>query len=497
MTLPRNSFFNLPIKVLQFGEGRFIRSFLNYFIEVANHKGLFNGRSVVIQPRKADKAVKINAQDGLFTICSRGIQQGVQKQEFMINSSIEKAVAAKTDWDSTLKLAEIPSIQIIASNTTEAGLVYDSNDSLQKNPPNSFPGKLTALLYHRYQYFDGDKNRGIMILPLELIENNGDVLKEIVLKLSRKWELGDTFISWLNGANKFYKCIVDRIVTGYPKPDELIKFQQQLGYQDNLFTIAELYHSWIIEADEKLQTTIPFDEAGLNVKFVSDIKHYFLRKVRILNGAHTSMVPIAYLSGKNIVKESIEDPLINVYIRNLIENEVIPFIGLPYTELLRYRDTIIERFRNPFLEHKLLTISLYQSSKIRLRILPSILAYYQKYNRPPPLLSFAFAAYIVFMHIQDKSDSKWFGLRNTEKYQYQDDPAYLDFFYHVWNKIEITNSDGISKLVKTICQNTTLWERDLTKLPQFVKIVTEHVTNIIKNGLYASLKQLLTQNKLI
>ncbi|MHA1651393.1 MAG: tagaturonate reductase, partial [Candidatus Helarchaeota archaeon] len=433
--LPKTHFFELPIKVLQFGEGRFIRAFLNYFIEIANHKQLFNGRTVVIQPRKADKASIINEQDGLFTLCACGLQDGVEKQEFIIISSIHKAIAAKTQWKETLELAEIPSLEIIASNTTEAGLIYDPDDSIEKNPPDSFPGKLTALLYHRYKHFDGDLNRGLVILPLELVENNGDVLKELVLKLVKKWNLEENFMKWLNRANAFYKSIVDRIVTGYPNKKELEKYQQQLGYEDKLFNVAELYHSWIIEADEKLQSIIPFDKAGLNVQFVDNIATYFLRKVRILNGAHTSMVPIAYLAGKNFVKESIEDPLINIYIQNILENEVIPFINLPKNELIQYKDTILERFRNPFIQHRLLSISLYSTSKMRLRVVPSILSYYKKFNEPPPLLSFAFAAFLVFMHIREKEALNWFGYRDSEKYQYHDDSNSLEFFYNAWNSI--------------------------------------------------------------
>jgi tagaturonate reductase len=497
ITLPKNSFFDLPVKVLQFGEGRFIRAFLDYFIEVANHQGLFNGRAIVIQPRRADKVARINAQDGLFTLCSQGLRNNAKIQEFMINSSIKEAIAAKTEWNETLKLVEIPSIQIIASNTTEAGLVYDPDDQLQNDPPESFPGKLTAMLYHRYEFFDGDKNRGLMMLPLELVENNGVILKQIVLKLAKRWNLEDAFIEWLTGANNFYKCIVDRIVTGYPKAQELSQFQEKLGYEDNFFNIAELYHSWIIEADEKLQTTIPFDEAGLNVQFVSSIKNYFLRKVRILNGAHTSMVPIAYLSGKDSVKESIDDSLINIYIRNLLANEVIPFIDLPKDDLLSYRDTIIERFRNPFLEHKLLTISLYQSSKMRLRVLPSILAYYQAHKSPPPLLLFAFAAFIVFMHVRERTETGWFGLRQSEPYQYQDNPTLLEIFFKAWDMVGTANSEEILHLINAICENLTLWESDLTEFPNFTTIVTNHVNNILKNGMYASLKQLLIETGLV
>ncbi|MHA1267392.1 MAG: tagaturonate reductase [Candidatus Helarchaeota archaeon] len=494
--LPHDHFFDLPVKILQFGEGRFIRAFLNYFMEVANHKQIFNGRSIIIQPRKADKAQLINAQDGLFTLCSRGLRNGVQYQKFMIISSIKEAIAAKIDWNTILTIAELPTIQIIASNTTEAGLIYDPTDKMDSSPPTSFPGKLTALLYHRYQFFDGAKDKGLFILPLELIENNGTLLKKLIIQVSQQWNLGKSFLRWLNEANSFYNCIVDRIVTGFPKQEELTHFQSQLNYEDKFFNIAELYHSWIIEGDQKLRTVIPFDQAGLNVQFVSNITNYYLRKVRILNGAHTSMVPIAYLSGKNFVKESIEDPIIGTYIDAILTNEVIPFIDLPHEELLAYKKTIIERFRNPFLEHKLISISLYSCSKMKLRVLPSILAYYKKFHTPPPLLPFAFAAFLAFMNIREKSDTDWIGYRDSEPFSYQDDPDILETFYKAWRSVNPLELDHLTRLVTKICQNITLWEQDLTQLPEFVSIVAKHLYNIFKTGMLPSLQSLLRNNNL-
>ena len=498
ITVPKPNFYDLPVKIIQFGEGRFIRAFLDYFIEIANHKQLFNGRSIIVQPRKADKISLFNNQDGLFTLCAQGLRDEVQIQEFTIISAIKKALAAKTQWKETLKLAEIPTVEIIASNTTEAGLIYDENDSIDKEPPDSFPGKLTALLYQRFQHFDGDFDKGLLILPLELIENNGTLLKELVLKLAKYWNLEDDFISWLNSANSFCNSIVDRIVTGYPNKEELNQFQQKLGYEDQLFNVSELYHSWIIEADKgEIGSIIPFDKAGLNVQFVSNIQEYFLRKVRILNGAHTSMVPIAYLSGKDFVKESIEDHLINIFIKNLLENEAIPFIGLPQNELLAYKDTIIERFRNPFIQHKLLSISLYSSSKIRLRVLPSLLAYYNRHKKIPPLLPFAFSAFLVFMRIEKKVESSWFGSRNTEQYEYNDDPKYLNIFYQAWKSIHSAKKDDLFKVITSICQNRVLWGYDLTELPDFVLKVTDHVETILKVGMLSALKKLLIENELI
>jgi len=493
--MPECSFFDLPVKIVQFGEGRFIRAFLDYFIEIANHHHLFNGRVVVIQPQKTENAAMINAQDGLFTLYARGLASGMQQQDFTIISSIQEAFAAKTEWLKILNLAERPSVEFIASNTTEAGLIYDPADSFELDPPSSFPGKILSFLYRRYQFFDGSPTHGLNILPLELIENNGMVLRDLLLKLANHWNLGNKFIQWLENSNRFYNSIVDRIVTGYPTEKDLKEFQKVLGYEDKLFDVAELYFSWIIEAKDNLQAKIPFNRAGLNVQFVSDLTNYFQRKVRILNGAHTSMTPIAYLSGKNSVKESIENPPIQVFVQNLLEKEVIPFITLPSDELIAYKDVIIERFHNPFIDHKLLNITLYSTSKMRLRLLPSIIAYYKRFQTAPQFSLFAFAAFLTFMRIREYVDSKWFGQRGSERFEYNDSPESLQIFYNAWNSIKPSKKEGLHKLVSSICQNPALWNMDLTQLPDFVSMVATHIDQILKLGMAPALQRFLTQHK--
>jgi tagaturonate reductase len=491
--VPERHFFELPIKLVQFGEGRFIRAFLDYFIEMANHFSLFNGRAVVIQPQKTESAAIINSQDGLFTLCSRALRNGLQQQEFMIISSIKEAFAAKTDWLKILKIAELPSVEFIASNTTEAGIAYDPGDSSEKNPPSSFPGKILSFLYHRYQFFEGAPLKGLIVLPLELIENNGTLLRSIVLKLAKKWDLEENFIQWLENANSFYNSIVDRIVTGYPQEEELKEFQHLLGYEDKLFNVTELYHSWIIEADPSLQSKIPFDKAGLNVQFVSDITNYFIRKLRILNSAHTSMTPIAYLSNKNFVKEAIENANIEVLIQKMLVKEVIPFIDLPHDELIAYKDIIIERFHNPFIQHKLASISLYSISKMRLRVLPSIIAYYNRFQRAPVFLLFVFAAFLTFMRIREHTGSKWFGLRGSERYEYDDTPESLQFFYNAWNSLKSSKKNDLHKLIFSICKNSALWGMDLTQIPEFVPTAVEYVDQILKYGMPTALQRFLAQ----
>ncbi|NVM03334.1 MAG: tagaturonate reductase, partial [Candidatus Helarchaeota archaeon] len=382
--LPDSKKFDLPEKVIQFGEGVFIRAFFNYFLEIANSRNIFNGRTVVIQPVHVEKAKILNDQDCLFTLCSRGLKNGQKQENYFIISSIGKAYAAKLDWIEILKFTKSPEIEIITSNTTEAGITYNSEDKMDLNPPISYPGKLTSFLYHRYENFDSSTDAGLIILPLELVENNGDTLKKIVKKIIKNWNLENKFMNWLEKANIFCNTLVDRIVTGYPR-DEIDHFREILKYEDKMLNTSELYHIWVIEGGENVQKKIPLDEAGLNVLFVPDLTPYYLKKVRILNGAHTSMVHLSYLIGNNLVKESVEHPLVGQFLRDFLFKEVIPSMNMPKQELIDYANIIIERFRNPFINHLLINITLNSNSKIKYRILPTLIQYYEKFKKDPKL----------------------------------------------------------------------------------------------------------------
>ncbi|MFX1452000.1 MAG: tagaturonate reductase, partial [Promethearchaeota archaeon] len=329
--LPDNKKFDLSEKVIQFGEGVFIRAFFDYFLDIANSNNIFNGRAVVIQPVHVEKAKIINKQDGLFTLCTRGLKNGQKQENYYIISSISKAYAAKIDWIEILKYAKNPKIEIITSNTTEAGITYNSEDRMDLNPPISYPGKLASFLYHRYENFDASADAGLLILPLELVQNNGDTLKKIVKKLIKNWNLENKFIKWFENANLFCNTLVDRIVTGYPS-EEIEYFRNLLKFEDKMLNTAELYHIWIIEGGKNVQKKIPLDEAGLNVLFVPDLTPYYLKKIKILNGAHTSMVYLSYLMGNNLVKESVEHPLVSRFLRNFLFDEVIPSMNMPKEE---------------------------------------------------------------------------------------------------------------------------------------------------------------------
>ncbi|MFX0141191.1 MAG: tagaturonate reductase [Candidatus Hodarchaeota archaeon] len=491
--LPDINKFDLPEKVIQFGEGVFIRAFFNYFLEIANSNSIFNGRAVVIQPVHVEKAKILNDQDCLFTLCSRGLRNGRKQEDYFIISSISKAYTAKLDWNDILKCSRSPEIEIITSNTTEAGITYDSDDKLDFNPPISFPGKLTTFLYHRYENFDAAPDAGLLILPLELVENNGDTLKKIIKKLIKNWNLENKFLNWFEKANIFCNTLVDRIVTGYPI-DEIDQFRKILEYEDKMLNTAELYHIWIIEGGKKVQRIIPLDNAGLNVLFVPDLTPYYLRKVRILNGAHTSMVHMSYLIGNNLVKESIEHPLVSKFIKNFLFKEVIPSMNMPEKELIDYANVIMERFRNPFIKHLLINITLNSNSKFRYRILPTLIEYYEKYKKIPKLIPLSFASFLYFMKISKGLENKFYGMRNKELYEIKDDKEVIQYYNSEWEKVDLKKSETIERFVTNICKNKDYWQVDLTTLGNFKDLVVENLLYILKNNINFALKKILESN---
>ncbi len=491
--LPESKKFELPEKVIQFGEGVFIRAFFNYFLEIANSRNIFNGRAIVIQPVHVEKAKILNDQDCLFTLCSRGLKNGQKQENYSIISSISKAYAAKLDWIDILKFSKSPELEIITSNTTEAGISYNSEDNMDLNPPISYPGKLTSFLYNRYENFDSSTDAGLIILPLELVENNGDALKKIVKKLIKNWNLENKFMNWLEKANIFCNTLVDRIVTGYPR-DEMEQFRKILKYEDKMLNTAELYHIWVIEGGENVRKKIPLDEADLNVLFVPDLTPYYLKKVRILNGAHTSMVHLSYLMGNNLVKESIEQPLVNKFLRNFLFDEVIPSMEISKGELINYTNIILERFENPYIEHRLINITLNSNSKIRYRILPTLIEFYEKFKKIPKLIPLSFASFLYFMKINKESEGKFYGIRDKEHYEIKDDEEVIRYYNSEWQNVDSKKPETIEKFVTKICKNKDFWQVDLTTLGNFKDLVIENLLYILNNNVYFALKKILGSN---
>ena len=373
-----------PEKVIQFGEGGFLRGFVDWILQKVNDSSDFNGSVVVVQPIENGMCDMLSAQDCVYTHVIRGVE-GVDKT---IVDVLSRCVKPYEDFDAYLALAENPEMRFVVSNTTESGIVFSENDKVTDMPPKTFPAKLTLLLKRRFELgLDG-----FIHLPCELIDRNGDNLKKCVLQYAKLWNLGEEFEKWVCEKNVFTNTLVDRINTGYPKDEDL-----GLGYEDNMLNTSEFFHLWVIETDYDIEKELPFAAANLNVIVTKDnLEMYRTRKVRILNGAHTSLVPYALLSGKDTVKSCIDDPVMYEHIRKCVFDEIIPTLDLPKEELVSYANSVLERFGNPYIKHYLSSIALNSVSKFKVRVLPSILEYIKRYNEMPKTLLFSFKKLIEF-----------------------------------------------------------------------------------------------------
>lgn len=384
--------------IIQFGEGGFLRSFVDVFIHKMNEQGLYDGKAVVVQPIAKGLIPVINEQKGVYHQYLRGIENGEVINQCIRVTSISRGVNPYTDYEEYLKLAHNPDMRIIISNTTEAGIEYLGTESLEDAPPKSFPAKLTALLYERFK----QKLPGFIILSCELIDNNGKELKECVMKYARLWQLPEEFVEWLDKENHFCSTLVDRICTGYPK-DEAEELMKELGEEDHLLNTAEIFHLWVIEGD--FEEEFPLKAAGVNVIWTKDVKPYKKRKVRILNGGHTSMVLAARLYGLSTVKECLDDALVNRFLQKTIFEEIIPTLGNT-DEDIQFGKAVLERFANPFVKHQLLSIALNSVSKFKARVLPTILEYYEANKTLPECMTFSLAALIAFYRTDEANDNE-------------------------------------------------------------------------------------------
>lgn len=374
---------NRPERIIQFGEGGFLRGFVDWMIQKLNDSGKFEGNIVVVQPIEKGMCDMLTEQNCGYTHIIRGVE-GVEKT---VVDSISRCVKPYDDYASYLELAKNPDFRFVVSNTTEAGITYVSEEMPENKPPKSFPAKVTVLLYERFKA----GLEGFIFLPCELIEKNGGKLKEIVLQYSKDWNLGQDFVNWVENSNYFCSTLVDRINTGYPKDENI-----DLGYTDNLLNTSEYFHLWVIQGDSKLAEELPFHKIGLNVIWTDNLSRYRTRKVRILNGAHTSMVPYAMLKGFDTVKSCIEDENMFAFIKRCIFDEIIPTLDLPEQELKDYAQSVLKRFANPYIKHYLASISLNSVSKFKVRVLPSITEYIKRFDKMPENLLFAFAKLIEF-----------------------------------------------------------------------------------------------------
>ena len=461
-------------RVLQFGLGNFLRGFVDYFIDILNETQGFNGKVVLAQPIETGPAEKVNAQEGLYQLYLRGIENGQAVQKRRLISCVSRAVNPYEDYRQFLQIAHNPDLRFIVSNTTEAGIVFDESCGFYDEPPKSFPAKLTRFLFERYTA--SSNAGGFILLPCELIDNNGGELKKIVLKYAEQWGLDRDFTAWLEEKNIFCNTLVDRIVTGYPK-DEALQLNQENGFSDTLLDTAETFGLWVIEGPRQVSCELPFQEAGLPVIFTNDHTQYKRRKVRILNGAHTSMALAAYLSGEDVVRDCMKNPVISRFIRNTILTEIIPTLALPEEELQMFADAVMERFQNPYINHKLLDISLNSVPKWKARVLPTLTDYYRLFGYFPKNILFSLSALVAFYGGTEFRGDYLVGYRNGQEYLIKDSPEVLHFFAENNQKI-----DNVQLIEKFAGQDGFFGE-DLTRYPGFTEKVADVLSQIQKKGM--------------
>lgn len=471
-----------PVRVLQFGEGNFLRAFVDYMIDIANEQGKFDGDIVLVKPIEFGSLDRFRAQESQYTVQLRGIADGEAKRINRVITSVTDVVDAYGEYERYAAYAKLDTLRFIVSNTTEAGIVYDDTDRLEMTPPKSYPGKLTKFLYERYRHFDGADDKGLVMLPVELIDDNGIRLKECVLKLAALWGLEDAFAAWLNDACVFTSTLVDRIVTGYPR-DEAEELCREFGYQDDLIVTGEPFALWVIESEKDISAEFPLPDAGLPVIFTDNQKPYKQRKVRILNGAHTSFVLASYLCGNDIVLESMNDALILDFIKKTVFDEVIPTLTLPKQELIDFAEAVLTRFNNPYVKHALLSISLNSVSKWRARCMPSFLSYIEKEGRLPKHLTFSLAALLAFYTGSEIRDAALIGRRGDEEYRIMDDAAVLEFFAE-------NSAKDAGEYAGLALANEDFWGQDLTALAGVREAVASYVSDIRALGMRGAMEKI-------
>ena len=474
---------NAPEKVLQFGEGNFLRAFVDYWFDLANEKADWNGKCVLVQPIAPGLAKMINEQEGLYTLYLRGSENGQKVDDKRVISSVSRCLNPyeKADYEKMMDVAASDDLEIIVSNTTEAGIVYDPACQQNDCPPSSFPAKLTQVLYHRYKA----GKKGIIMLACELIDNNGKELLKCVNQYIDQWGLEDGFKKYVNEDCTFCGSLVDRIVPGRIRdPKEVAELEEKHGYADPLLDVGEVFGVWVIEGDTKLNDILPFRKAGLedHVFVTPDMSPYKKRKVRILNGAHTGFVLGAYLAGFDIVRDCMHDETILGYMNKMLLQEVVPILPLDQDDCKKFAAAVKDRFNNPFVNHELMSISLNSTSKWRARNMPSFLEYVGKNGKLPTCLTMSFAAYIAFYSndVQELTDKGLVCKRaKGNEYTVSDDRWVLEFYNEHKN-------DDVPTLVHAVMTNEQMWGQDLTKVPGFEEATVKNLTNIRENGALAA-----------
>lgn len=488
LAVPDEAIFNLPEKILQFGTGVLLRGLPDYFIDKANRQGIFNGRIVVVKSTSTGSSSEFDDQDGLYTLCVKGIENGRKVEENIVCSAISRVISANENWPEILKCAHNPEMKIVISNTTEVGIQL-VKERVDANPPESFPAKLLAFLLERFKVLGGNEASGMVIIPTELIVGNGDKLKTILLELAAFNQLGKSFINWLENQNTFCNSLVDRIVPGKPDLETVNSFQQKAGYEDKLLTVSEVYRLWAIEGDEKVKAVLSFAEADSRVIIAPDIEIYRELKLRMLNGTHTLSCALAFLANFSTVKEAMDNPVFSGFASRLMREEIAS--AIPYkvskTQADEFADQVLDRFRNPHIKHQWIAITMQSTAKLKMRVVPVLINHYQKTTKVPAHIALGFAAYIAFMNVKTESNGKYFGELNGETYPVNDDQARY-FYQH-------KNSMAAADWIYAVLSNTELWGTDLTLLPGFEVAVQEDYHAIVTGGVLAAMKKVTAKNQ--
>ncbi len=491
LQLPTTAMLELPEKVLQFGTGVLLRGLPDYFIDKANRQGIFNGRIVVVKSTTAGDSSAFEQQNNLYTICERGIQEGQVVEENTVCAAISRVLTAQTAWDEILRCAHNPEMQIIISNTTEVGIQLVQDDIRNNKPPVSFPGKVLAFLYERFKAFGASKASGMVIVPTELIPDNGKKLESIVLELAHLNSLETDFIDWLESSNTFCNSLVDRIVPGKPEASVKASIEASLGYTDALLTASEVYRLWAIEGDAHVKEILSFGQADEGVIVEPNIDLYRELKLRLLNGTHTLSCGLAFLAGFKTVREAMENEVMDIFITNLMLAELSPAIPYQVSELTaeRFGRQVLDRFRNPHIQHQWLSITVQYSSKMKMRNLATLLNYYDKIACVPAYFAVGFAAFLQFMKAVKEEDGKYYGSFNDEFYLIQDEKA--SYFAEKWQKL------SPDALVDAVLSDKGLWGTDLTALAGFAEAVKTNLSQMLTQGTWQTLQAFVRKGELV
>ena len=487
-SLPAPALLDLPETVLQFGTGVLLRGLPDFLIDQANRRGLFNGRVVVVKSTDGGDASAFARQQGLYTVCVRGVEDGRTVAENVVCAAISRVLSARSEWAEVLEFAANPALRVVLSNTTEVGIELLNGEDVHAAPPRSFPGKLLAVLWARFQAFGADPDRGLVIVPTELIPDNGTLLRGILRTLAERQALGADFLAWLDTANDCCNSLVDRIVPGRPADAARAALAAELGYQDELLIMAEAYRLWAIEGGERVRRALSFAPADAGIFIQPDINEFRELKLRLLNGTHSLSCGLAVLAGLPTVRAAMDDAQFAAYVQRLMLADLLPGIPYPIDEAVgqRFGQQVLDRFRNPAVEHRWLAITLSYSAKLRLRVVPTLVYYSQRFGAVPEYVALGWAAYLLFMrgHAQDAAGT-WHGrLAGGGTYPIQDEQA--GYFAGLWQA-----AAGPEAVVAGALQNTVLWGQDLTALPGFAASVTRHLAGLSAQGAAAAVAALL------